>query len=176
MSTATASALVMPTPLLQGGDALRPVDLIVIHCSASPDGRWVDAAEIDRWHRERGFLRQGPWRARHNPRLAAIGYHYVIYTNGAIATGRHPDEAGAHAAGHNARSLGLCVIGTDRFAPEQWRALAELLDALAARYPQARVIGHRDLPGVKKTCPGFDVADFLTRGAPAPEHVLEVAA
>lgn len=167
MSYAPSSAVRAPAPAL-----LRPVDLIVLHCSASPDGRWVDAAEIDRWHAARGFLRQPHWLARQNPRLSAIGYHFVVYVNGAIASGRHLDEAGAHAQGHNARSVGVCLVGTDRFAPEQWRALTDLLAALAARYPEAQVIGHRDLPGVKKACPGFDAAEFAARG-PQPWHVLE---
>lgn len=156
--------------------ALRPVELIVVHCSATPNGRSVRVEEIDGWHAARGFKRQSEWRARQNSQLASIGYHFIVYTNGAIATGRHPDEAGAHAAGHNARSLGLCLVGTDRFTPAQWRALGELLSALAERHPQARVLGHRDLPGVRKACPGFEVSEFLARGAPAPEHVLEASA
>ena len=57
----------------------------------------TDAAEIDRWHRERGWLK--------------IGYHFVIKRDGTIEEGRHVDEVGAHAKGHNSTSVSVCMIG-----------------------------------------------------------------
>lgn len=162
----------------------RRIDAIVIHCSATPDGRWTTAPDIDRWHDERGFERGAAWRARQNPDLKAIGYHYVIYTNGAIATGRHLDEIGAHAGGHNARTIGICMIGTGAYTALQWRALASLVEKLQTRYPAAKVIGHRDLsPDIDgdgivepqewlKTCPGFDVATWLAGPDDIPEDLV----
>lgn len=160
---------------------MRSINLIVIHCTASLNGRWATAADIDGWHRARGFLRAPPARLQFNPALTSIGYHHVIYTNGAIATGRDHDEVGAHAAGHNANSIGIAMVGTDRFSAAQWASLRELIQALtvptgryAARYPNARVCGHRDLPGVHKACPGFDVATWRAQGmAPLTAHQLE---
>lgn len=158
---------------------MRPINLIVIHCTASPNGRWNTAADIDAWHRKRGFRREPSARLAWNPELLSIGYHHVIYTNGAIATGRSHAEVGAHAAGHNANSLGIALVGTDRFSATQWHNLRELVRALTepqgnrpARYPGARVAGHRELPDVKKACPGFDVADWLAGGkALLPDHL-----
>jgi len=147
---------------------VRPVELIVIHCSASPNGRWTTAADIDAWHAARGFSRAPEWRARQNPDLAAIGYHFVLYTSGAIATGRHLAETGAHAHGHNRDSVGVCLVGTDRFTAAQWSAAAALVARLVEEFPQARVLGHRDLPAVKKTCPGFDVGAWRAAGMAAP--------
>lgn len=177
---------------------MRPVSLIVIHCSATPNGRRTTVDDIDRWHRERGFSRQTQWRERQNPQLLAIGYHYIIYASGTVATGRHLDEVGAHAQGYNQRSTGICLVGTDRFSPAQWDSLAHLLTAEVARVtgrngpadrnnPLTRsacaawgsgrgiaIHGHRDLPGVRKACPGFDVQAFLSGGmAPLPDHLLE---
>lgn len=144
---------------------MRPISLIVVHCTASPNGRWTTTADIDAWHKVRGFRREPPARLQFNPELFSIGYHYVIYTNGAIATGRSHAEVGAHAAGHNANSLGIALVGTDRFSVAQWQSLRELINALTQqqgltppRYPNARIVGHRDLPNVHKACPGFDVA------------------
>lgn len=162
----------------------RRIDLIVIHCSASPDGKWVTAPDIDRWHEERGFERSARWRARFNPDYAAIGYHFILYTSGAIATGRALDEVGAHAGGHNARSIGICMIGTGRFTAAQWRSLDELVQALRLRYPAAKILGHRDLsPDLDgdglvephewlKTCPGFDVAAWLKSPQDIPEEFV----
>lgn len=154
--------------------AARRIDLIVIHCSATPNGRWVSTLDIDHWHAERGFKRRGEWRARQNAQLRGIGYHFVVYTNGAIATGRHLAEVGAHAAGHNANSVGVCLVGTDRFGHAQWSAAAALVERLMEEFPQAHVLGHRDLPAVHKLCPGFDVAAWLAADMTPPAgHVLE---
>lgn len=171
---------------------MRPIDTLVIHCSATPNGRWVTARDIDAWHQKRGFRREPPARLQFNPELMAIGYHHVIYTNGALATGRAHEEVGAHALHHNARSIGICMVGTDRFSAGQWHNLCELIRALTqpqgkrpARYPNARIVGHRDLSPDRngngviepqewlKTCPGFDVATWLAGGmALLPDHLL----
>lgn len=155
----------------------RQIDTIVIHCSATPNGRWTTAPDIDRWHDDRGFERRDHWRERFNPEYKAIGYHFVIYTDGTVVTGRHLDEVGAHASGHNARSIGICMIGTSAYTMEQWRALDGLVAKMRTRYPSAKVMGHRDLPDVHKTCPGFDVATWLAREGNVPEEwVLPLAA
>lgn len=178
----------------------RKIELIVIHCSDSPNGRTLftgkhgdsnfvtPAQEIDRWHAQRGFHRQQQWRDKQNPELAAVGYHFVVYTSGAVATGRHFDEVGAHARGYNAASLGVCLVGRDKFTLAQWDTLRDHLCGMAKHLEQqrpnpprrfsnptpsealaifvqlgVRVIGHRELdPG--KTCPNFGVADWLAHG------------
>lgn len=165
----------------------RDIKLLVIHCSATPNGRWTTSADINQWHRDRGFRRNAAARVGLNPKLDAIGYHHVIYTSGQVATGRSHAEAGAHAAGHNAKSIGVCLVGTDRFHIGQWVALRDLAIALCAQYripmvpadtkdPRGLrgVIGHREIPGVAKLCPGFAVRDWLLAGmTPNPQHILQ---
>ena len=178
---------------------LASVDLIVIHCSASPNGRWNTAEDVDAWHRERGFSRDMMIAPLHEPRLKHIGYHFVIGTNGALWNGRSVVEAGAHAAGHNQRSIGICLIGTDKFTAPQWQMLRGNVCAMVALLARARhdveaprtvpnqeqaralatrleirILGHRDLPSVKKACPGFAVADWLVAGMQSlPDYLLE---
>lgn len=154
---------------------MRSITEIILHCSASPNGRWTTVADIDRWHRERGFRRDPAWQPRCNPALTSIGYHHVIYTNGAIATGRHHEETGAHARGYNANSIGVCLIGTDKFTAAQWQALKGLLEALKKLYPRAEVRGHNELPGVTKTCPGFSVAAWLLDMLHVSDYLLASA-
>src|SRR5688572_3246568 len=129
---------------------------IVIHCSASAngDGR-VGRHTIDGWHRARG------WRK--------IGYHYVIEVDGTVEIGRELEEIGAHVEGFNSRTIGICMVGTDKFTPHQWSSLATLVKDLNQRFPAATVMGHRDYSPDKdgdgvvekwewlKICPGFDV-------------------
>lgn len=151
------------------------INTLIIHCSATPNGRWTTVEDIDRWHGERGFARDPKLIGFNQPRLRHIGYHYVIYTTGAVVIGRSPREAGAHASGHNARSLGTCLVGTDKFTPEQWSILRRHVELAQKRYPGLRVIGHREV-NPDKPCPGFDVQAWLRGGMePMREHVLEAA-
>ena len=170
----------------------RQISLIVIHCSASANGRQLGsriqsaAAVIDGWHAQRGFQRQSAARATFNPDLAAIGYHFVLDTDGSKHTGRAIAEVGAHVQGFNSQSIGVCLVGTSRFTRAQWDALHSLVKALKAQYPAARVVGHRDLSPDKdgdgtvepaewlKNCPGFNVADWLQAGMkPLPATLQE---
>lgn len=154
----------------------RAIKHIIIHCAATPNFQHVTREDIDRMHGDRGFNRSDYWRERFNPTLKHIGYHHVIHLDGVTVTGRHEDEIGAHVQGQNASSIGICMIGTDRFSKEQWTSLAGLVDLLAARYPSADILGHRDYsPDLNgdgvidrtewiKICPGFDVKAWRAAG------------
>lgn len=181
---------------------LPAIDLIVVHCSGTPSGRRLGsglgsrsitaARVIDHWHAQRGFARHPQAVGAFNPDLAHIGYHYVIDVDGLIHTGRHPREPGAHVAGHNATSLGICLVGgaeaSARYTHLQWQSLKALVDTLLGSCPSARVKGHRDLsPDANgdgmvtagewlKTCPGFSVPDWLAAGCNAlPGHLVQVS-
>lgn len=131
---------------------MRTINLIVIHCSATDDDVDIGVAEIRKWHLDKGW--------------SDIGYHWVIRRDGTVEKGRPEDVAGAHAEGHNAHSIGVCMVGgveaDDKMKAEcnftraQWAALPTVVHQLLARYPESVVLGHRDLPGVTKACPCFD--------------------
>jgi N-acetylmuramoyl-L-alanine amidase len=119
------------------------IKYLVVHCSSSPQDRGDTAVMIHRWHQERDFN--------------GIGYHRVILENGSIQLGRPDYWQGAHTRGHNHESLGVCLIGEGGDAtPEQLDSLAKVLYDWLDDYPEAEVLGHRDLY-IGKTCPGFDV-------------------
>lgn len=128
---------------------MRKINSIIVHCSATPEAKPFTVADIDRWHRQRGF--------------ASIGYHYVVYLDGSIHTGRPLSQVGAHCQGHNVNSIGVCYIGgmtadskhpKDTRTPEQKLALIELLKHLKQQFPKAVIHGHRDFAA--KACPSFD--------------------
>ena len=73
------------------------VDEIIVHCSATREGRPFGVEDIERWHRERGF--------------AMCGYHFVIALDGEVQPARPAGYVGAHCEGHNKRSIGVCYIG-----------------------------------------------------------------
>ncbi len=125
------------------------INLIIIHCSATPAGRAFTAADIDRWHRQRGF--------------SCIGYHYIVRLDGTVECGRPESQTGAHCHGHNTGSIGICYIGgldtdgrtpMDTRTPAQRQALLTLLRHLRRRYPSAAIRSHSDFAA--KACPCFD--------------------
>jgi N-acetyl-anhydromuramyl-L-alanine amidase AmpD len=128
---------------------MRKIDLIVVHCSATRCNRPFPVTALIRCHADRfGFT----------------GYHYYITRDGRTYQTRHEQLAGAHAVGYNQHSLGVCYEGgldehgkpADTRTPKQKRALLRLLKKLKATHPNAKILGHRDLPNVKKDCPCFD--------------------
>ncbi len=142
----------------------QDIRYLVIHCSATRCNRPYSLAQMDRDHRARGF--------------AGIGYHYYIRLNGDICALRGRDEVGAHVRGYNRISLGICYEGglnerghaEDTRTPEQKASLIKLLKWLHGFYPQAKIVGHRDLSPDKngdgkidahewvKLCPCFDAS------------------
>ena len=131
---------------------------IVIHCAATRPSQDIDIATIRKWHVE-----ERKW--------TDVGYHYVLPRNGNIQPGRKLDAVGAHVEGHNATSVGICLVGgldehgapSAAYTEAQWRSLKALVHALTIQYPEAQVCGHRDFPGVTKACPSFDVRTWFAR-------------
>lgn len=137
--------------------ANRRIKYFVLHHSATPPAHDIDATEIHAWHMERGF--------------DGIGYNYVILLNGQLQHGRPEYWVGAHAKEVNTESIGICVVGTGLPNGAQEATLHDLLFALAQRYPEAKVVGHRDVAEEGHTeCPGYDVTDLGWVTAIGPEH------
>jgi len=122
---------------------------IIVHCSATAEGKDFSVKDIDRWHRERGW--------------SGCGYHYVIRLDGTIEQGRMESQIGAHCYGHNMNSIGVCYIGglaSDGKTPKDTRTIKQkaslraLLRRLRQKYPEATIYGHRDFAA--KACPSFD--------------------
>jgi len=140
--------------------------MIVIHCSATEDGRDYSIQEITKWHKARGFR--------------TIGYHFLIQLNGDINRGRKIEETGAHAKGYNSNSIGICYVGGlknkksfDTRTPNQIHSIRGLVTALKSLFNIDRTVGHRDLSADLNTdgmitkdewmkdCPCFDVKTEL---------------
>ena len=149
---------------------------IVVHCSATKPSLDIGRREIREWHIAKGW--------------SDVGYMAVVRRNGLIEFGRHFDDIGAHVAGANSYSTGVCLVGglteagaapleafafDTLFTEEQEHALVDLLQVLLAAYPDALIVGHRDLsPDANhdgkidkweylKSCPGFSVSEFCKR-------------
>jgi len=150
---------------------MRAINEIIVHCTATPEGRPVSVAEIRKWHKARGW--------------ADIGYHFVVHLDGRIEPGRPVSQVGAHVANRNAQTIGVAYVGgldkagkpKDTRTASQKAALEQLLRRLLSQYPAIKLIaGHRDY--ANKACPCFDArAEYarLLTPAPVPAPVAKAA-
>jgi len=138
---------------------LREIKQIILHCS---DSEWGNVKAITQWHLKRGF--------------DTIGYHYVIMngvsewnseydpkTDGKIEAGRAIERPGAHCQGANYDSIGVCLIGIDKFTPLQIESLLTIIERTRERFGKIAIYGHYEKPSGKKqgkTCPNFDMIAF----------------
>lgn len=122
---------------------LKKVKLLVVHCSDTENKKDLSAMDIHKMHL--GFGWDG------------IGYHKVIRRSGKIENGRPEYWVGAHVKSKNDISLGVCLVGRDYFTKRQFISLENILKKWKIIYPDAKIVGHRDVGKTKKTCPNFDV-------------------
>ena len=141
----------------------RAMDTIVIHCSATKEGKDYSVEDIKKWHLQRGFN--------------DVGYHFIIRLDGTIEIGRPLNKVGAHVTNNNTGKIGICYIGglssknksKDTRTEEQKNSLSELINVLKTFISIKEVKGHRDFSkdlngnGIiesfeyMKDCPCFDV-------------------
>jgi len=131
---------------------MRYIKKIIIHCSATPEGRDIKTETIKDWH-----VNDNGW--------SDIGYHYVIELDGTAVKGRPVERSGAHTKGHNSDSIGICYVGgvdknmqpKDTRTVEQMVAMDELIFNLIVKYDIQYVHGHNEFSS--KACPSFDVKE-----------------
>ncbi len=128
---------------------MRRINKIIVHCSATAEGKDYTIDDIYDWH-----VNQNGW--------SNIGYHFIVYRDGEIAQGRKMSDVGAHVKGHNHDSIGVCYIGgmdaknqyaKDTRTPKQKEALDKLLRYLSYHF-NAPIAGHNQY--ATKACPSFD--------------------
>lgn len=134
---------------------MRTINEIILHCSATPEGKDFTVEDIRRWHLLRGFN--------------DCGYHFVIYRDGSVHKGRPIEKVGAHCVKHNSKSIGISYIGgmddknikpKDTRTPEQKESLFSLVNELMKKYniPIENIHAHYEF--ANKACPSFDINTF----------------
>lgn len=129
---------------------MRKIDELIWHCTATPEGREVTLAEVDSWHKARGW--------------SGVGYHKLVHLDGSISQGRPESQVGSHVANRNARTIGYCYVGgidadnkgrgEDTRTAAQKITMERLTREAIKRYGLKMVSGHRDY--APKACPCFD--------------------
>jgi len=119
------------------------IKFLIVHCSDTDNNENISAADIHKMHLNFGWN--------------GIGYHKVVLRSGVVENGRPEYWIGAHVKGKNEISLGVCLIGRDKFTKKQFTSLEKILRKWKISYPKATIIGHCDTGKTTKTCPNFDV-------------------
>lgn len=145
----------------------KPMKYLVIHCTATPEGREVSSADIRCWHTSPPPAGRG-WKQ--------VGYTDIFHLDGRVERlVRNNEDAQVDAwevtngaAGYNSVSRHIVYVGgcdkamkpKDTRTAAQREALKRYVLEFHSRFPQIRIVGHHDLnPG--KACPAFDVASWL---------------
>lgn len=148
--------------------AARSLEYLVIHCTATPEGRAVSADEIRRWHTAPLSRGGRGW--------SQVGYTDMIHLDGRVErlvdnnedALVDPWERTNGARGVNSVSRHIVYVGgvaqdgktpKDTRTAAQLKALEQYVRDFHARHPQVRIVGHNDL--APKACPSFDVAAWL---------------
>lgn len=132
----------------------RKIKFIVLHCTATQPEATVKAI-------------QNYWRETlkwNNP-----GYHFIIERDGEVIQLQHIDKIANGVAGNNEHAIHISYIGgidrkgkaIDNRTTPQKDSMFDKVVELTERYPDAKVVGHRDFPGVRKACPSFDVRAWI---------------
>ncbi|WP_303023021.1 N-acetylmuramoyl-L-alanine amidase [Duncaniella muris] len=140
--------------VLDIGQSRRTISKIILHCTATPEGRDFSVEQVRQWHLARGF--------------SDIGYHYLVGRDGTIYAGRPESVVGAHCTGQNTCSIGVSYVGgeeadgshrpKDTRTHAQKKALRELVASLQKKYPGATVHCHNEF--ANKACPSFKLCDL----------------
>lgn len=142
---------------------------LVIHCTATPEGREVTSGEIRHWHCDPVSKGGRGWNQ--------VGYTDMIHLDGRVErmvknnedAEVDPWEITNGAAGFNSISRHIVYVGgctadgktpKDTRTSSQVKALAAYVTDFHKRFPQIKIVGHRDL-NPHKECPSFEVKDWL---------------
>lgn len=141
---------------------------LVIHCTATPEGREVSSADIRRWHTSPVSQGGRGWKQ--------VGYTDLVHLDGKVErlVGNNEDanvdawEVTNGAAGYNSVSRHIVYAGgcdrqmhpKDTRTAAQKEALVSYVRDFHKRFPSVRIVGHRELNS-GKACPSFDVQAWL---------------
>lgn len=148
---------------------MKRLTLLVIHCTDTPEGREVSAADIRRWHTLPVSQGGRGWKQ--------VGYTDMFYLDGhreRLVDNNEdgwvdPWEVTNGAAGYNSVARHIVYVGgrssiggtpSDTRTPAQREAMAQYVTDFHRRFPDVRIVGHNEL-NPAKACPSFDVQRWL---------------
>lgn len=129
---------------------MREIKYIVIHCTDAPANQSTKEI-LNYWRVHNG------WK---DP-----GYHYLINTNGSYDQIFPIEKPTNGVKGYNATAIHICykggANGLDTRTDKQKETMEMLVRQMHVKFPKAKIKGHRDFPNVQKSCPSFEVKEWL---------------
>lgn len=129
---------------------MRNIKYIVIHCTGANQNQTVDSIK-NYWKNVLGWKN--------------VGYHHLISADGKDNQLASIETVTNGVAGYNSNSIHLSYIGgengKDNRTDAQKKTLENLVRKYKKQFPNAIIQGHRDFPGVTKSCPSFNVKVWL---------------
>lgn len=140
---------------------------LVIHCTATPEGREVSASDLHHWHTDPVSKGGRGWKQ--------VGYTDLIHLDGKVErlvknnedAEVDPWEITNGAKGYNSTSRHIVYAGgcdkkmqpKDTRTEAQKKAMTDYVRNFHERFPTIRIVGHNELAA--KACPSFDVQKWL---------------
>lgn len=154
---------------------------LVIHCSATPEGREVTKDDIIRWHTSPKHKGGRGWRRP--------GYSDIIYLDGSLVNilpFNQDDEVDSWEISNGARGIngisrhvvyagGLtkdAKKAKDTRTKEQLYTLEAYVRYMLLRHPHIQILGHNQV--ASKACPSFDVPVWLKSLGIADKHIYKL--
>jgi len=133
---------------------MRAITFIVLHCTATQQSASIESIK-NYW--------------KNNLKWQSPGYHFIIKPDGEIVSLWPIEKTSNGVAGFNANSIHISYVGgvdkkgnaLDNRTEHQIASMIKLVKEMKAKFPNAKVLGHRDFKGVVKACPSFDVSAWL---------------
>lgn len=142
---------------------MRKLERIFVHCTAGSQKQTIEDLKAE-------FKRKG-WRSP--------GYHIVIMPSGRVERLLPDEQISNGVQGYNSTAINVAYVGgidangkgVDNRTPEQKKSLISVLSELKKKYPDAKIMGHRDISPDKngngivdpweriKECPVFDAME-----------------
>jgi len=132
---------------------MRDIRRIFIHCTAGNQKQTL-----------KDLLKEFKNKGWKNP-----GYHYTVFPDGKIECLLNEEQVSNGVQGYNSTAINVSYVGgidnkgraVDNRTEAQKASLLTLLKDLKRKYPNAHIMGHRDIWGKdsrkwKKMCPCFD--------------------
>ena len=146
----------------------KRLQYLVLHCTATPEGREVSSAEIRRWHTSPVSQGGRGWKQ--------VGYTDMIHLDGSVERlVKNNEDANVNeweitngVKGYNSISRHVVYVGgvardgktpKDTRTEAQRKSLEEYVKSFHRRFPHVRIVGHNELAA--KACPSFQVQPWL---------------
>ena len=145
----------------------KPFEYLIIHCTATPEGRSITPQTVKNWHTLPKPVGRGWDRVGYSDLILIDGTRYQFVKHN-MDKWIDPEEITNGVAGLNSISRHVCYVGglsqdktegKDTLTDDQSRTLSAIIAEVLSYNPDVKIAGHNQFSN--KMCPSFWVPDYL---------------